>query len=195
MAARTDVVRDEPMDGDEPRHPSALEPSILIVNLVMSVVGAIIGMQIITTLGVTPNTAIIGVLVAIVVSRVPLSFFAKFRSVHRQNLVQSNISSATFGAANSLLLPIGIPWLLGRTDLVFPALAGATMGMLIDLAMLYWLFDTRIFAGRNAWPPGIAAAEAIIAGDQGGRRAMMLVVGTVVGLIGSWLTVPMSAFG
>ena len=69
------------------------------------------------------------------------------------------------------------------------------MGMLIDLAMLYWLFDSRVFAGRNAWPPGIAAGEAIMAGDKGGRRAIVLVVGTGVGLIGSWLTVPMSAFG
>jgi uncharacterized oligopeptide transporter (OPT) family protein len=72
---------------------------------------------------------------------------------------------------------------------------GATMGMLIDLFMLYWLFDSRVFPGRNAWPPGVAAAEAIIAGDQGGRRARFLLYGTAVGLVGAWLTVPMSAFG
>lgn len=195
MAGRIDPADHLTTDLPEGKHPSALEPGILIINVIMSMVGAIIGLQIITTLGITPNTAIIGVLVAIVVSRVPLTFFKRFRSVHRQNLVQTNISSATFGAANSLLLPIGIPWLLGRPDLVFPALAGATMGMLIDLAMLYWLFDTRIFAGRNAWPPGVAAAEAIIAGDQGGRRALLLVAGTAVGFVGSWLTIPMSAFG
>nr|MBA2448825.1 OPT/YSL family transporter [Chloroflexota bacterium] len=92
-------------------------------------------------------------------------------------------------------LPIGIPVLLGRPDLLAPMLIGATMGMLIDLLMLYWLFDSRVFPGRNAWPPGVAAAEAIIAGDQGGKRALFLVYGTVVGLIGSWLTIPMSAFG
>lgn len=194
MATQEDALGSSEPE-EELKHPSALEPGILLVNLVMSVFGAIIGLQIITTLGITPNTAIIGVLVAIVVSRVPLTAFKRFRSVHRQNLVQSNISSATFGAANSLLLPVGIPWLLGRPDLVWPALAGASMGMLIDLAMLYWLFDTRIFAGRNAWPPGIAAGEAIIAGDQGGKRAWLLVGGTVVGLVGAWLTVPMSAFG
>ena len=71
--------------------------------------------------------------------------------------MQSNISSATFGAANSLLLPVGIPVLMGRPDLVTPMLIGATMGMLIDLAMLYWLFDSRVFPGRNAWPPGVAS--------------------------------------
>lgn len=180
---------------EEKYHPRALEPGVLVMNAIMSVIGAIIGLQIITTLGVTPNTAIIGVLVAIVVSRIPGAMFRRFRSVHRQNLVQSNISSSTFGAANSLLLPVGIPVLMGRPDLVTPMFIGASMGMLIDLAMLYWLFDSRIFAGRNAWPPGIAAAEAIIAGDQGGRHAALLGVGTVVGIIGSWLGVSMSAFG
>lgn len=180
---------------EEPRHPRAFEPGVLVMNVILSVVGAIIGLQILTTLGVTPNTAIIGVLVAIAVSRVPLGAFARFRSIHRQNLVQSNISSATFGAANSLLLPIGIPVLMGRPDLVWPMLIGATMGMLIDLAMLYWLFDSRVFPGRNAWPPGVAAAEAIIAGDQGGRRARLLVYGTVIGIIGSYFKISMSAFG
>jgi uncharacterized oligopeptide transporter (OPT) family protein len=180
---------------EETYHPRALEPAVLVMNTIMSVIGAIIGLQLITTLGVTPNTAIIGVLVAIVVSRIPGAIFKRFRSIHRQNLVQSNISSATFGAANSLLLPIGIPVLLGRPDLVTPMFIGASMGMLIDLAMLYWMFDTRIFAGSNAWPPGIAAAEAILAGDQGGRRAGVLGIGTAVGIIGNVFGVSMSAFG
>lgn len=182
-------------EAEEKYHPKALEPGVLIMNIILSMIGSIIGLQILTTLGVTPNTAIIGVLVAIAVSRVPLGVFQRFRSVHRQNLVQSNISSATFGAANCLLLPIGIPVLMGRPDLVTPVLIGATMGMLIDLFMLYWLFDCRIFPGRNAWPPGVAAAEAIIAGDEGGRRAGLLVVGTVVGIIGSYFNISMSAFG
>ena len=180
---------------EETYHPRALEPGVLVMNVILSIIGAIIGLQILTTLGVTPNTAIIGVLVAIAVSRIPLPGFGRFRSIHRQNLVQSNVSSATFGAANCLLLPIGIPVLMGRPELVTPVLMGATMGMLIDLFMLYWLFDSRIFPGRNAWPPGVAAAEAIIAGDQGGKRALMLVAGTVVGIIGAYFTVSMSAFG
>lgn len=197
MTAPTTVVPGAmaaPAAGEE-QHPRALEPGVLLMNVALSVVGAVIGLQIITTLGVTPNTAIIGVLVAIAVSRIPLAGLGRFRSVHRQNLVQSTISSATFGAANSLLLPIGIPVLLGRSDLLAPMLLGATMGMVIDLLMLYWLFDSRVFPGRNAWPPGVAAAEAIIAGDQGGQRARFLLYGTGIGLVGSWLTVPMSAFG
>ncbi|MBA2448217.1 MAG: OPT family oligopeptide transporter, partial [Chloroflexi bacterium] len=146
MAARTTPIADlTGSGGEEQQHPRALEPGVLIVNMVLSIIGAIIGLQLITTLGITANTSIIGVLVAIAVSRVPIGGLGLFRSVHRQNLIQSTISSATFGAANSLLLPIGIPVLLGRPDLLAPMLIGATMGMLIDLLMLYWLFDSRVF--------------------------------------------------
>ncbi|EGO65245.1 OPT/YSL family transporter [Acetonema longum] len=177
------------------KHPSAFEPTVLIVNIVLSFFGAIIGLQIIASLGVTPNTAIIGVLVALMISRIPLAMFSKFRDIQRQNLVQSTISSATFGAANSLLLPIGIPYLLGRSDLVIPMLIGATMGMLIDLLMLYWIFDSRAFPGSAAWPPGVAAAEAIYAGDEGGQRAQLLFWGVGGGVAGSYFGIPMSALG
>ena len=152
-------------------------------------------MQIITTLGVTPNTAVIGVLVAIMVSRIPILALSKFRNIQRQNLIQSTISSATFAAANSLLLPIGIPYLLGRSDLIIPMLIGASMGMVIDLLMLYWMFDSRAFPGSAAWPPGVAAAEAIYAGDEGGNRAKLLIYGVVAGVVGSFLKIPMSALG
>lgn len=176
-------------------HPRTFEPSMVVVLVITSILGAIIGIQILTTLGVTPNTAIIGVLVAIALSRIPLAALKKFRSVHRQNLVQSNISTATFVAANSLLLPIAIPWVMGRPDLVWPLLIGAAAAALIDFLMLYWMFDSRVFPGKEAWPPGLAAAEAIKAGDRGGRRAGLLGIGTLVGIIGSAIGVPMSAFG
>ncbi len=188
-------------------HPRSFEPVTLLYSLVLAVLGAIIGMQIITTLGVTPNTSIIGVLVAILLSRAPLPYSEGFRSIHRQNLIQTNISSATFGAANSLLVPIGVPLLIGRSDLVLPMLIGATMGMLIDLFMLYGLFDSPLFPGRAPWPVGVAAAEAILAGDQGGRRRKLLGLGAFAAVLGSsgffgasrsllgWGGIPMAAFG
>ncbi|XEQ94844.1 hypothetical protein SCACP_37430 [Sporomusa carbonis] len=179
----------------ESKHPRAFEPSVFVLNIILAVLGAIIGMQIITTLGVTPNTSLIGVLVAIALSRIPGAVFSKYRSIHRQNLVQSNISCSTFAAANSLLLPIGIPYLFGQPDLIIPMLIGATMGMLIDTAMLYWFFDSRVFPGSAAWPPGVAAAEAIYAGDQGGQRAKLLVWGSIIGVVGSFFKIPMSALG
>lgn len=167
------------------RHPSAFEPGTLLLTLAVAVAGAVIGVQIVTALGVTPNTSVIGVILAIMLSRVPLTGLARFRSIHRQNLVQTSISAATFGAANSLLVPIAIPVLLGYPDLVMPMLVGATCGMFIDLAMLYWFFDTRLFPGRGPWPLGVATAEAILAGDQGGQRGKLLSAGAALGVLGS----------
>lgn len=185
-------------EGEGPeRHPRVMEPATLILMLALSAVGTIVGLQLITTLGITANTSIVGALVAMAAARIPLSFFRQFRSVHRQNLQQTAISGATFGAANALLLPIGIPWALDRPELVWPMLFGATAGLLIDSYILYRIFDSRIFPASGTWPPGVAAGETIIAGDQGGRRAWLLAGGTIVGLLGSIFVVPgaMSAFG
>jgi uncharacterized oligopeptide transporter (OPT) family protein len=177
------------------RHPRFFEPMTLALTVVLCVFGSIIGMQILVNLGISANTSLIGALAAMVLARVPLSLFARYRSIHVQNLTQSAISSATFGAANSLLLPIGIPYALGRPDLVLPMFCGVAMAMLLDGYLLYRFFDTKVFPAAGAWPPGVAAAEAIKAGDQGGRRAGLLGVGLAIGAIGSFLAIPMSAFG
>jgi uncharacterized oligopeptide transporter (OPT) family protein len=176
-------------------HPKLLEPTTLILIVVLSVFGAIIGLQLLTTLGVTPNTSMVGALVAISLARIPLGLFQRYRSIHVQNLAQSAISAATFGAANSLLLPIGIPFVLGRPDLILPMFAGVSLAMLLDGFMLYSMFDSKVFPADGAWPPGVAAAEAIRAGDEGGRKAAILGLGIGVGAAGSWFGVPMSAFG
>ena len=183
------------MSQDVEVHPKLLEPSILILVVVLSAFGAIIGLQLLTSLGVTPNTAMIGALVAIGLARIPLGLFRRYRSIHVQNLAQSAISAATFGAANSLLLPIGIPFVLGRHDLILPMFAGVACAMLLDGFLLYRMFDSKIFPASGAWPPGVAAAEAIRAGDEGGRKAVVLGAGIGVGAVGAWLGVPMSAFG
>lgn len=178
------------------RHPSIFEPATLILLTVLCVVGAIVGMQLLVTLGVTANTSVVGALVAMGLARAPVRAFARYRSVHVQNLAQSAISAATFGAGNSLLLPIGIPFLLGRGDLVLPLLGGVALAMLVDATMLYRLFGTRAFPAEGAWPPGVAAAEAIRAGDEGGRRMAVLGGGLLAGVAGTGLLgIPMSAFG
>jgi uncharacterized oligopeptide transporter (OPT) family protein len=167
----------------------------LLVMVVLSVIGAIIGVQLITTLGVTPNTSIIGALFAMLLARIPLQMFQRYRSIHTQNLAQTVISSATFGAANSLLMPIAVPYVMGQPQLIMPMFCGVAAAMLLDAYLLYRLFDTKVFPAANAWPPGVAAAEAIKAGDRGGKQAWLLVVGVVVGVAGSMLKIPMAAFG
>lgn len=47
-------------------HPKAYAPHILILNIVMSVLGAIIGLELIVRTGVAPNTSIVGALFAII---------------------------------------------------------------------------------------------------------------------------------
>ncbi|WP_066316277.1 OPT/YSL family transporter [Bacillus sp. FJAT-29814] len=180
---------------NEKNHPRLFEPVTLILTVVTAVFGAIIGMQIITSLGVTPNTSIIGALIAMLIARIPVTIFTRFKSIHRQNLVQTSISAATFGAANSLLIPIGIPFLMGEPDLIIPMLIGAALAMFVDAAILYKIFDSKLFPAKGTWAPGVATAESILAGDKGGKRAGLLGVGIVIGIIGSVLKIPMSAFG
>src|SRR5436853_4559834 len=178
-----------------PQHPSTFAPATFVFLISLCLFGPVIGLHLILQLGETPNTSIIGALVAMLLARVPGAIFARYRSIHVQNLAQSAISAATFGAANSLLLPIGVPFLLGRPDLIVPMLVGAALSMLLDGYLLYRMFDTRVFPASGTWPPGIAAAEAIRAGDAGGRRAALLGLGLLIGIAGSWLKIPMSAFG
>lgn len=165
-----------PLDG---KHPSVFEPTSLLLMVAVSVAGAIIGMQLIVTLGISANTSIIGALLAMLVARLPIAMMRKFRSVHRQNLVQTAISSATFGASNSLMIPIGIPFAMGRPDLIVPLLIGVMIAMFLDGTVLYRVFDSKAFPATGTWPAGIATAESIIAGDQGGKKARLLVYGVV----------------
>lgn len=182
-------------DGVPQRHPSLFEPATLALIAILCVFGAIIGMQLLVSLGITANTSLIGALAAMALARVPLAMFARYRSIHVQNLAQSAISSATFGAANSLLLPVGIPFLLGRPDLVLPMLAGAFAAMLLDGYLLYRMFDSRVFPATGAWPPGVAAAEAIKAGDEGGRKAVLMGVGFVTAILIGFVKVPLAWIG
>jgi uncharacterized oligopeptide transporter (OPT) family protein len=177
------------------RHPAFFSLPSLALIAPLCVVGAVIGTQLIVTLGITTNTSLIGALAGMALGRLPFGFLPRYKSVHAQNLAQSAISAATFGAGNALLLPIGIPFVMGRPDLLAPMFLGVFLAMLIDGFMLYRMFDSTVFPAEGAWPPGVAAAEAIRAGDEGGRKLAVLGLGVLVGVIGSLFKVPMSAFG
>ncbi|WP_341302490.1 OPT/YSL family transporter [Lysinibacillus sp. FSL H8-0500] len=176
-------------------HPRALEPVTLLMIVFTSVIGAIIGIQLITTLGISANTSIVGAIFAMILGRIPIGKLIAFKSIHRQNIVQTAISAATFSAASSLMLPIGIPYVLGYENLVLPLFIGVVLAMFVDALLLYKFFDTKVFPAAGTWPPGIATAEAIKAGDKGGKNAKVLVGGVLIGIVGSVLKIPMSAFG
>ena len=142
------------------KHPSAWDPAIMLLNILVSVIGSIIGLELIARLGISTNTSIIGALFAIIIARIPLKVFQKYKDINTQNLVQTAMSGATFAASNGIFLSIGIPYLLGRHDLVIPMLVGASLAVIIDATILYKVFDTEMFPAKEAWAPGIAAAEA-----------------------------------
>lgn len=175
--------------------PLALNPAILILNILLSIVGAIIGLELIVRIGISTNTSIIGALFAIILSRIPIAIFKKYKNIHAQNLVQTAISGATFSAANSLILPIGIPFLMGEPKLVIPMLVGVLFATIIDATILYKTFDTPMFPADEPWPPGIASAETILAVVNKGKKAMLLLVGMGVGVVGKALGIPTDLLG
>lgn len=180
----------------EVKHPAFFSLSSLLLIAPLCVVGAIVGTQLITTLGITTNTSLIGALAGMALGRLPFAAFRRYRSIHVQNLAQSAISAATFGAGNALLLPIGIPFVMGMPELVMPMLIGVFIATLLDAYLLYRMFDSEAFPAAGAWPPGVAAAEAIRAGDEGGHKLLVLGSGIAVGAAGNAIFgIPMSAFG
>lgn len=176
-------------------HPKAYAPHILILNIVMSVLGAIIGLELIVRTGVAPNTSIVGALFAIIISRIPIAILKKYQSIHCQNLIQTSISGATFSAANCFLLPIGVPVIMGKMDLMYPMLIGSFLATIIDATILYKTFDSEMFPAEGAWPPGVASAESILAVVQKGKKALLLLAGMGIGIGGKMIGIPTDLLG
>lgn len=176
-------------------HPSAWNPAIMLMNILVSVIGAIVGLELIARLGISTNTSIIGALFAIIIARIPLKILKRFKDINTQNLVQTAMSGSTFAASNGIFLSIGIPFLLGRQDLVIPMLIGAALAVAIDATVLYLVFDTEMFPAKAAWAPGIAAAEAMLAVAEKGRKSVILMVGMAGGVVGKIFGIPTDILG
>lgn len=177
------------------RHERALEPETFILSVLMAAFAAIICMQIISRIGVTPNTSIIGAVVAMALARIPLASMDKFRSLERQNLVQTMTSAGGFAAANCGILAVGIIYLYGAPALIIPMLIGSTISTLIGMSFVYSVYDSDMYPGEAPWPPGVATGQAIVAGDEGGRKARRLVEGIAAGAIGTHFGLPMAGVG
>lgn len=176
-------------------HPKTKELGTIIVMLITGVLGAIIGMELIVNLGISANTSIIGALVAVMIGLIPVKAFHSFKNIHRQNLVETSISAATFTAGNVFMLALGTIWALGDKTLMLPMIVGCCVGVLIDITVMYWLFDTPAFPASGTWPAGVATAETIISVAQGGKRAFLLVGASIVGAVGQYFGIPMDIFG
>ncbi len=176
-------------------HPKAYTPAILIVIFLTSIVGAIIGMELIVEFGLSTNTSIIGALIAVLIGMIPLKVTKQFRNIHAQNIIETAISCATFGAGNVLLVCVSIIWVFDRPDMVTGMLIGGVIAFLIDITMMYWMFDTPLMGANEAWPIGIATAETILAAAELGKKAVMLVSGVAIGIGGTVIGLPMDIIG
>lgn len=174
---------------------SAFEPQTLILGIILAALSAIICMQIIGKVGVTPNTSIIGAIVAMLIARIPIGMFLKFRSLERQNLIQTIVSGAGFSAANCGFLAIGIFFILGETSFIMPMAIGSMIGVVLSIYVVGTIYDSKIFPAEAAWPPGVATAQAIQAGDEGGAKAKRLGQGLLLGAIGSYFSLPAAGIG
>ena len=167
----------------------------LALGILLSLVSAIICMQIMGQLGITPNTSLISAVLVMVVARVPLIAAQRFRNLERQNYVLSIASAAGFSAANCGFVAFAMLYVMGRTDLILPMAFGTLVGSMITVATAGRLFDTKIFPARGAWPLGSAVASSLEAGDSGGRKGFQLLQGLAVGALSGVFGIPAAGVG
>lgn len=176
-------------------HPKTFNPAIIVVILLTSILGAIIGMELIVRFGLSTNSSIIGALIAVIIGMIPLGFTKKFKNIHTQNIIETAISCATFGAGNVLMVCVSVIWVFDRPEMCTGILVGGVIAFLIDITMMYWMFDTPLMGANEAWPIGIATAETILAAAELGKKAVLLVTGIVAGIAGTWVGLPMDIIG
>jgi uncharacterized oligopeptide transporter (OPT) family protein len=172
--------------------PRALELPALLFYVAFAAASAAICAQINVHLGVTPNTAVVGVLVAIAASR---SVLPMFRSPERQVMVETATSAGGFAGANIALVSLAALYLLGLERLALPLVAGIATGMAIDIWLAYRLFGTRAFPAEGPWPDGEAIGRVIQAGDEGGQLARQLLQGVGVGIVARLFSLPAAGVG
>jgi len=174
---------------------SALEPKVLGLGIILAIVSAAICMQVMGQFGAAPNTSLIGAVLIMIVSRVPLAVAKSFRHLERQNYVLSMASAAGFAAANCGFVAVAIVFMMGRYDLIVPMAFGALIGSMISIFIMGRLFDSMIFPATGAWPMGQAVAKTITAGDEGGKKGFELLGGLVVGAIAAFFGIPAAGVG
>lgn len=171
-------------------HVKALDPTTLLVSIIVSIASAVICMQIISRIGFTPNTSIIGALIAMSLARLPFAYTRPFRSLDRQNLVQTMVSGAGFSASNCTLTAVAVLYVFGDISLIYPMLLGATVATIIGMHLVYKLYDSESFPASAPWPPGVATAQALVAGDEGGKKAVPYCSALALGLLAAVLFLP-----
>lgn len=176
-------------------HISAFEPETLIPGIPIAFLVGAVCMNIIGKLGTTPNTSLLGAIVAMLVARIPLNACLKYCNLERQNLLQTIASAAGFSAANCGFIAVAMLYLMGEASSILMMGIGCMIGTSVSIYIIGRIYDSAIFPAQGAWPPGVATATAIQAGDEGGKKGRRLVEGLVVGVVGSYFKLPVAGIG
>lgn len=177
-------------------HVKTAEPATFLLSVLVSAVSAIISMQVLVKTGFGANTSILGAIIAMSLARIPFSCMDKFRSVDRQNLVQTMCSGAAFAASNCGILALGIIYYVKGARPYIPAMfVGAFAATAISIYFVYKLYDSKVYPASASWPPGVATAETIEAGDRGGEKIRRLLQGIAAGAVGNMIRIPSAWIG
>ncbi|HWR81671.1 MAG TPA: oligopeptide transporter, OPT family, partial [Candidatus Deferrimicrobium sp.] len=82
-------------------------------------------------------------------------------------------------SASSELAASGYQLTITKMQIFWFAILGGTLGILLMIPLRRYLVDRE--HGKLAFPEGTACAEVIIAGDEGGERARLVVTGIALG--------------
>lgn len=173
----------------------ASEPGTVFLGTILAVLSAIVCMQILGKVGVSANTSILGAIFAMLVSRIPAKSMQNFKNLERQNYIQTISSGAGFAASNCGLTAIAIVFVMGETSKILPMALGCLFGTAVSIFVVGKLYDSSIFPAEESWAPGIATAEVLEAGDEGGTKAKRILQGIVVGAVGTHFGIPVGAIG
>lgn len=179
----------------EEKHISAFEPRVLLIGIVFAFLSAAIGMQIVGVVGTVPNTSVLGVIFAIILGKIPSSFFSRFANLERQNLIQTICSAGAFSAGNCCFVAVATFFVLGEPSYMIYAAVACAIGTTISIFVVGKLYDCEMYPAAAPWPPGVATADAIIAGDEGGEKGKQLLQGIALGVVGSIFKIPMAGIG
>jgi uncharacterized oligopeptide transporter (OPT) family protein len=172
--------------------PRAFEWPAVLAYVGFAALSAAVCADINVHLGITPNTAVVGVLVALAAGR---SVLPAFRSPERQVLVETATSAGGFAGANIGLVSLATLSLLGLERLMGPLLVGVAVGMVVDIWLGYRLFGTRAFPADAPWPDGEAVGRLIEAGTRGGPLARQILEGVGAGAVARLVGVPAAGVG
>ncbi len=93
-------------------------------------------------------------------------------------------------------LAVGILYYVdGAMQYVPYMLVGALCATCISVYFVYNLYDSSVYPASAPWPPGVATAQTIIAGDEGGDKIKRLLQGILAGAAGSAIKVPAAWIG